>query len=92
MISLTGRLGAIIVDVTVKLFAMLKRYAPEGYRSGQPFGVTLPEDSTIADLLDYLDIPEREVKVTFVDGRVRSPQVTLEPGAEVGIFPPIGGG
>ena len=80
------------MDVTVKLFAMLKCYAPEGHRSGQPFAIALPEGSTIADLLDRLDIPEREVKVTFVDGRVRSPQVTLEPGAEVGIFPPVGGG
>jgi sulfur carrier protein ThiS len=71
---------------------MLKRYAPEGYRSGQPFEVSLPEGSTIADLLDHLDIPEREVKVTFVNGRVRSTKVALEPDAEVGIFPPIGGG
>ena len=80
------------MHITVKLFAMLKHYAPEGFRSGQPFEATLPEGSTIADLLAHLDIPEREVKVTFVDGRIRSPKVVLAPGAEVGIFPPIGGG
>ena len=80
------------MDVTVKLFAMLKRYAPEGSRSGQPFQVALPEGSTIAGLLDHLDLPDREVKVTFVNGRVRSSKVELEDGDEVGIFPPVGGG
>jgi sulfur carrier protein ThiS len=78
--------------VTVKLFAMLNTYGPEGSRSGTPFEVELPESSTIADLVTHLGIPEREVKVAYVDGRARSSYFRLEPGAEVGIFPPVGGG
>ncbi len=80
------------MKVTVKLFAMLQTYAPEGARAGTPFEVEMPENSTIADLIDHLDIPEREVKIAYVDGRARSPQFRLEPGTEVGIFPPVGGG
>ncbi|MGC9522013.1 MAG: MoaD/ThiS family protein [Anaerolineae bacterium] len=80
------------MTITVKLFAMLKRYAPEGYKSGQPFEVTLSEGSTIADLIAHLGIPERETKVAYVDGRARALQFELEPGAEVGLFPPVGGG
>jgi sulfur-carrier protein len=80
------------MKVTVKLFAMLKPYAPEGTRSGTPFEVEIPEGSTIADLITHLDIPEREVKVAYVDGRARSSHFRLESGAEVGIFPPVGGG
>jgi sulfur-carrier protein len=80
------------MKVTVKLFAMLKPYAPEEVRAGTPFEVELPEASTIADLVTHLGIPEREVKVTYVDGRARSLHFRLEPGAEVGIFPPVGGG
>lgn len=85
------------MKVTVKLFAMLQRYAPEETAgpdpsAGRPFEVELPEPSTIADLLAHLGIPDREVKVTFVDGRARAPIFRLSPGAEVGIFPPIGGG
>jgi len=85
------------MKVIVKLFAMLQRYTPAEQAgpepsAGHPFEVDLPEDGTIADLLTHLGIPEREVKVTFVDGRARAPMFRLAPGTEIGIFPPIGGG
>jgi molybdopterin converting factor small subunit len=80
------------MHVTVKLFAMLRRYGPEDQSAGAPFTVTLPEGSTIADLVSHLGIEEREVKIAYVDGRARSVHFQLEPGAEVGIFPPVGGG
>ncbi|MCD6284385.1 MAG: MoaD/ThiS family protein [Anaerolineae bacterium] len=85
------------MEVTVKLFAMLQRYASEELvgpapSAGHPFELDLPDTSTIADLLVRLGIPEREVKVTFVDGRARAPMFRLAAGSEIGIFPPIGGG
>lgn len=80
------------MDVTVKLFAMLNRYAPNQQRAGEPFAVTLPEGSTITDLVARLGIPDREVKVAFVDGRARAGLYQLAHGSEVGIFPPVGGG
>ena len=66
------------MKVTGKRFAMLQRYAPEALpgpapSAGHPFEVDRPDPSTIADLLVRLGIPEREVKVTFVDGRARAP-------------------
>jgi len=80
------------MEVTVKLFAMLNRYAPDQQKAGVPFLVTLPQGSTIADLVAHLGIPDREVKVAFVDGRARAGLYLLAPGDEVGIFPPVGGG
>jgi sulfur carrier protein ThiS len=80
------------MNVTVKLFAMLNRYAPDARKSGDPFSVELPENSTIDDLVAHLGIPDREVKVAFVDGRARAGMFRLQSGAEVGIFPPVGGG
>ena len=80
------------MNVTVKLFAMLSRYAPDQQKAGEPFDVVLPEGSTIDDLIAHLGIPDREVKVAFADGRARAGVFRLEPGAEVGIFPPVGGG
>ncbi len=80
------------MNVSVKLFALLSRYAPDQQKAGQAFEVTLPEGSTIADLVTLLGIPEQEVKVAFVDGRARAGIFRLDPGAEVGIFPPVGGG
>ncbi len=78
--------------IKVKLFAILRRYAPEGNALGEAFEVDLPESSTIADLIEHLQIRKREVKVAFVDGRARADVYRLKPGEEVGIFPPIGGG
>ena len=79
-------------QIKVKLFANLQRYAPEGQPVGAPFVVKLPESGTIADLVTHLNIPPREVKVAFVDGRARAQVYRLKSGDEVGIFPPVGGG
>ena len=80
------------MHVTVKLYAMLNRYAPKQKKAGAPFSVDIPEGSTIDDLFAHLGIPEGTVKITFVDGRARASVFRLNPDAEVGIFPPIGGG
>jgi molybdopterin converting factor small subunit len=80
------------VIVKVKLFAMLRRYAPEGNTLGEAFSVEVPDDATIADLFEALGIRANEVKVAFVNGRARADVYRLNPGDEVGIFPPVGGG
>ncbi|TFG66367.1 MAG: MoaD/ThiS family protein [Anaerolineales bacterium] len=80
------------MNITVKLFAMLDRYAPDQQKAGEPFSVDIPEGSTIDDLVAFFGIPDREVKVAFVDGRARAGVFRLKPDAEVGIFPPVGGG
>jgi len=77
--------------VNVKLFATLQRYKP-AIPAGQSFEVELPEKSTVADLIDHLQIQANEVKVTFVNGRARADLYRLKSGDEVGIFPPVGGG
>jgi molybdopterin synthase sulfur carrier subunit len=88
------------MKVSVKLFAALARgvsrsgqiQLPEGFRAGTPMEIQLPHGSTLADLVDYLGLPREQVKVTFVNGRAQGLDHPLEPGDEVGIFPPIGGG
>jgi sulfur carrier protein ThiS len=88
------------IKVTVKLFASLARsaspsvlaQAPEGFRAGTPLKMELPEGSSLADLIDYLELPAEQVKVTFVNGRATRLGHRLEQDDEVGIFPPVGGG
>ena len=77
--------------VNVKLFATLVSFVP-GSKAGVPFEFELPDDSTILDLMSQLSLPEREIKVAFVNGRVQPADFQLQHGYEVGIFPPIGGG
>jgi len=77
--------------VRVKLFATLRRYAPNE-AAGVPFEVNLPDGATIADLFRQLHLPAEEVRVAFVNARARPEDWRLEPDDEVGIFPPVGGG
>ena len=88
------------MKISVKLFAFFSKTVseavqdrhPEGIRAGIPFEVELPEGSTLANLVDDLALPREQVKVTFVNGRIRDLDHPLQPGDEVGIFPPVGGG
>jgi molybdopterin synthase sulfur carrier subunit len=77
--------------IRVKLFAALGRRIACG-AAGDLFPVEVPEGSTIADLIHQLDLPQEEVKVTFVNARARPLDWPLRAEDEVGIFPPIGGG
>lgn len=88
------------MKVQVRLFAALvqhiaesiRAHYPEGIRAGAPLEVELPEQSTLADLVSFLNLPQDQVRVVFVNGRARSLDYGLTSGDEVGIFPPIGGG
>ena len=88
------------MKVSVKLFASFTKTVsdvvlaqhPEGIRAGIPIEVELPDGSTLADLADVLALPREQIKVTFVNGRARKLDHRLDPGDQVGIFPPVGGG
>ncbi len=79
------------MKITVKLYATLARYSPGGL-AGTPFEVDLPESAQLRQLVDHLGIPDQETRVVFVNGLVREMDWVLQPGDDVGIFPPIGGG
>ena len=81
-----------MVNIHVKLYATLQKYAPEGVFAGTPFAVEVPAACTIEDLILFLNIPESEVKVVFVNGRAQKGQYVLHSDDTVGIFSPVGGG
>lgn len=86
--------------VHVRLYAALVQLLPENIlvglpqpvRAGVPFDLELAEGSTLADLLMWLQLPQKEVKVIFVDGRIQPLDYRLRAGERVGLFPSIGGG
>ena len=79
------------VDVSVKLFATLRRNYPE-VRIGEAIPVSLPEGTTIGQLVERLDLPNEPGKLIFVDGRRAGEDHVLRDGDEIGLFPPVGGG
>jgi sulfur-carrier protein len=80
-----------MITVHVKLFATLRHLRP-GLGIGEAFAVELPAGATVGRLIQQLELPEKEVKLIFVNGIVRDPDHALADGDELGIFPPVGGG
>ena len=80
-----------MITVHARLFATLRRRYPE-LGLGEAMPVTLPNNSTIDDLIRQLDLPPAEIKIVFVNGLVKTLGDPLADGDEIGIFPPVGGG
>lgn len=79
------------VQVTVKLYGTLGRWAP-GYDPETGFAVQMGRLSTIADLIDRLGIPARSVGMVSVNGRVTNQFDLLPDQGLVNVFHPIFGG
>jgi molybdopterin converting factor small subunit len=80
-----------MITVQVKLFATLRRLRP-GLAIGEAFPVELPDGASVDDLIHQLELPDKEVKLVFVNGIVRDRYRALADGDQLGIFPPVGGG
>lgn len=79
------------MKVDVNFFATLGRYKPPG--TGKEFwSVVCQKGTTVADLLNRFGVPEKEVKVIFVNGLHSKHDALLKDGDRVGIFPLVGGG
>jgi sulfur carrier protein ThiS len=80
-----------MITVQAKLFATLRRHYPH-LAIGEAMTVELPDEATVGQLMEELDLPEEQVKVVFVNGVVRKEDQQLSEGDEIGLFPPVGGG
>ena len=72
--------------IKVRLFAMFR----EGRFDEKE--LELPQDSSLADLMEYLKIPEKNSKVLLVNGLSASVKDKLSDADVVAIFPMIAGG
>jgi len=77
------------VIVTVRLYATLRDLTPD--RKGV-VELSLPDGSTVAVMIARLGIPPGVVRKVFVGGIAQEESHVLQPGDEVGVFPPIAGG
>jgi molybdopterin converting factor small subunit len=80
-----------MITVQVKLYATLRQRFPS-LRIGEAMPVELPDGSTVAQLVQELDIEPDLAKVVFVNNRVRRGEQALADGDAVAIFPPVAGG
>ncbi len=74
------------MEVEVKLSAFLRKG-----RFGRKT-IDLPDGSTVADLLQQLNLTAKEVAVVAVNTQHAAQDRPLEAGDSIAIYPPVGGG
>jgi len=80
------------VRIEVRLYATFAKFGPT-QRAGNPLDVKLEDSASLMDLIHKLEIPEEDVHLSIVNGRIiHDSMQTLQNGDRVGLFPPIGGG
>jgi sulfur carrier protein ThiS len=80
------------VKIELRLFADLVAARP-GSRPGDPFEVEIPDEATLAGLLEHVGLATDAVHLVVVNGRIVSdPSLRMMAGDRVSLFPPIGGG
>jgi molybdopterin synthase sulfur carrier subunit len=78
--------AAVTMHVRVSLYSALRinRFAEAE--------VELPEEATVNDLLEKLDLPLQDIGIVMVNARSGTFQQRLQPGDRITLIPPIGGG
>ena len=74
------------MNVKIKLFASLRKFGPDEQV------VALPENATIDDAVNSLNLPEKIALLKIVNGEHRPATYPLKDGDELALFPPIAGG
>jgi len=80
------------VRVEVRLYATFAQYAPSN-KAGDAFDVRLDEGGSISTLIHAIGIPETEVHLAIVNGRIiHDRSQALNESDRIALFPPVGGG
>ena len=82
------------MEVEVKLYGQLRRYRPRDIAGAahHPFNHLLEAGATAVTLAKDLGIPDGLVNATAVNGEAAGPDIILQDGDKVGLFPPSAGG
>ena len=75
-----------VVQITVKLFALLLRYGPEQQK------IDVPPESTVEDVVKMLNIPRNMPALRIVNSVHVQWDLVLQVGDVLALFPPIAGG
>lgn len=75
------------MKISVKCFATLAKFQPENNESYE-----IADGMTIAQLIEHLGMQPADVKIIFINSAHSKPEVVINDGDKVGLFPAVGGG
>ena len=76
-----------MAEITVKLFASLRKHAPAGFDRGTGT-LDIIDGSPISDVIDALKVPADRVRMIMKNGRVAVREDAVSPGDRIALFPP----
>ncbi len=79
------------MKVKVRLFGTLGKQFPD-HDPLDGFEIEIPEDASVGDLLDQLEIPKSKIGFVSVEGHLVKAAKILKPGDFIRIYRPIFGG
>lgn len=79
------------MKVDVRLFATLGAFLPQG-TEGDGMVLTVPDGSTLGDVVRRFHIPPELPFMTVVNGHEAEPEQLLVDGDAIAMFPPLAGG
>jgi sulfur-carrier protein len=84
------------MKITFKLFATLTDYLPAQARHSNVVELDIPDDASIAQIIEPFGLPPKLVHLVLVNGAYVEPAErltrTLREGDALAIWPPIAGG
>jgi molybdopterin converting factor small subunit len=79
------------MKIEIHLYASLAKYLPENAKN-KTCTIELSNHPVVSDLIKKMELPDKAVKLIFINGIHASRTSELKDGDRVGIFPPVGGG
>lgn len=79
------------MEIEIKLFASLRKYLAEG-DPATAVQLKVPDNATVAHVLDILEVPQKAVRLIFVNSVRAHLDQLLHAGDRLGVFPPVAGG
>ncbi len=79
------------MNIEVHLFASLIKYLPPE-AEGRRVNLAVSAGTTVAEVLDQLGIPQEFTKLIMIDGVHQKPDMVLQAGNVLSVFPPVAGG
>jgi molybdopterin converting factor small subunit len=82
-----------MISVTIKIHHGFKQFLPAGIKTGDPFDVSVENNTAVGDLLrDKIKLPSDMPKMILINGLHSKNKQPLKDGDTVSLFMPMAGG